>query len=283
MAFIVFLCPLVFGQSSYKGLTPGISKRPEVERVLGKPVRSVSKTLIEYGRSDFADKIFVQYADGSDSARAERIEMICGPCDPDKMGGQIDPAFSYAVTPDVRVRDHQKAKVYFGAPRFLRIADYWGEATPDVRIALMSREMYEGDLPTSGCTDSIIGAWIGQSSYAGKPALYLDLGRVKIEKNNDGGIAGRYETNNGSFILKLEKLEGSQSQNYRFGHTRYVGEWKDDAGSGLVRFDILGKQIWGSFRRTSTTTRSKAGAKAAYDRVGANFSEANWYGDCVPR
>jgi hypothetical protein len=48
VVLLLLLCGFCFGQSSYKGLTPGQSTRADVERVLGQPVKSVSKTLVEY-------------------------------------------------------------------------------------------------------------------------------------------------------------------------------------------------------------------------------------------
>ena len=72
---LALFCAVGFGQSSYKGLTPGKSTRAEVERVLGAPVKKVSDTLIEYRPQPLAGKIYVQYRE--DAPVIERIEFIC--------------------------------------------------------------------------------------------------------------------------------------------------------------------------------------------------------------
>jgi hypothetical protein len=41
-------CAACFGQTSYKGLTPGSSMRADAARVLVRPVKELSKTLVEY-------------------------------------------------------------------------------------------------------------------------------------------------------------------------------------------------------------------------------------------
>lgn len=64
-----------FGQSTYKGLTPGTSTRTEAERVLGQPVKNVSETLSEYRPQPLTSKIYVQYR--KRSPVIERIEFFC--------------------------------------------------------------------------------------------------------------------------------------------------------------------------------------------------------------
>lgn len=72
--FVLLGCTASFGQSSFKGLTPGKSTRAEVERVLGQPVREVSDTLSEYKTQNKTEKVFVQY--NPETSVVERIEAI---------------------------------------------------------------------------------------------------------------------------------------------------------------------------------------------------------------
>src|SRR5216684_1558924 len=84
--FALLSCSVCLGQSSFMGLTPGKSTRADVERVLGRPVKNVSETLVEYaprqlklihaGVTSNSGKIYVQYRDGSPTAVVERIEQI---------------------------------------------------------------------------------------------------------------------------------------------------------------------------------------------------------------
>lgn len=70
-------CATAFGQATYMGLTAGKSTRADVERVLGQPVKELSKTLVEYNSPEADTKLFVQYSDESPAAVAERIELTC--------------------------------------------------------------------------------------------------------------------------------------------------------------------------------------------------------------
>jgi hypothetical protein len=73
--FLFLACATCFGQTSYKGLTPGTSTRAEAERVLGQPVKNVSETLSEYRPQPLTSKIYVQYR--KSSPVIERIEFLC--------------------------------------------------------------------------------------------------------------------------------------------------------------------------------------------------------------
>ena len=75
IVFVLLSCATCFGQSSYKGLTPGKSTRADVERVLGPPVKKVSETLIEYPAQRLTRQIFVQYQNSPQVV--SRIEIFC--------------------------------------------------------------------------------------------------------------------------------------------------------------------------------------------------------------
>src|SRR5438105_15696038 len=72
--FILLNCCNCFGQSSFKGLTPGKSAKADVERVLGQPVREISETLSEYKADSTTQQIFVQYRRAT--LIVERIEVV---------------------------------------------------------------------------------------------------------------------------------------------------------------------------------------------------------------
>ena len=66
-------CTSCFGQSSFQEITPGASKRDDVARVLGQPVRSISSSLLEYAPPAGIAKLEVEYRAGSDVV--DRIEI----------------------------------------------------------------------------------------------------------------------------------------------------------------------------------------------------------------
>lgn len=147
--FLILLnCVFVFGQTSYKGLTPGTSTRADVERVLGHPVKEVSETLIEYGPQNLTGKIFVQYR--KDSAVVERIEMLCrtesSTCEEFITGLNL----RLPASPDADEINDQKWKSFYGQPHFVIIVrtkdDLADNKTPVSRLALYSRELYEADV-----------------------------------------------------------------------------------------------------------------------------------------
>jgi hypothetical protein len=62
-----------FGQTSFQGLTPGMSMRKDAAKVLGQPVRSISDALFEYTPPAGIAKVEVEYRGGSEVM--ERIEV----------------------------------------------------------------------------------------------------------------------------------------------------------------------------------------------------------------
>ena len=86
----------VLGQTPYMGFFPGKATRADVERVLGRPVKALSETLIEYASKSADQKVYIQFDAGT--RIAQRIELVFltparrgdlgrpGPCH----GGQAD-------------------------------------------------------------------------------------------------------------------------------------------------------------------------------------------------
>lgn len=252
----------------------------------------MSKTLVEYKTPEATGQLYVQYRDELPTAVVERIELTCvakagtaATCD------NFFNQFVRNVDLDARVFERRKAAdppvadkatVYFGAPRFVRIVEHWKPNDEfEYKVALMSQELYESAFPKDDCTSSIFGTW---DSLFMNSERYVDIGRVKIERVDDNGIKGSYQKNNGTFTLKLD---GPESQEFLYGHSLYKGEWKDDIGAGtiIVRSpnDVSG--IAARFNRTSSGTSQKPAApkntdtQIPYDGPSSRY---NWYGKCAP-
>ena len=137
-----------FAQSSYKGLTPGRSTRADVERVLGRPVKSVSATLVEYRPQPMTSKIFVQYRGGAPVV--ERIEVLC------RLENSTCNDFTKSL--NLRLPEPESAKVpelgggkytvfYYGAPVYaaatIDAAGFENDPVVPFRIAFYSPELYQ--------------------------------------------------------------------------------------------------------------------------------------------
>ena len=288
--FALIACATGFGQSSFQGLTPGRSTKADVERALGRPVKEVSKTLVEYKSPGEPGRLFVQYGGESAAAVVERVELICS----SKTGGAGCDNLLRSVASvvfDARVKESgkedtpTKATVYFGAPQFIRFVEIWTGNDMEYRLAYFSPELYEAAAPKGGCTGAISGTWDTNPTFADSPEVYLNLGRVKIEKDGAGGFRGTYQKNNGSFTLRLD---GSALQNFVYGHSRYKGEWKDDAGAGTVVMSLRNDfhSIHARFVRTPggatsprAASKKPSAARTPYDSP--SYAD-NWFGECAP-
>ena len=143
---VVLMCGSVcFGQSSFKGLTPGQSTRAQVVRVLGQPVNKVSATLIEYRPQSLTGKIVVQYRKGSPVV--ERIEMLCqqeaSTCD--DLIKNLDLHLPLTDAAKVK-RQGDEWLAYFGSPLLIVMTGDLTRRTP-AQVAFYSRELYEATAP----------------------------------------------------------------------------------------------------------------------------------------
>jgi hypothetical protein len=232
-------CGACFGQSTYTGLTPGRSTRAEAERVLGRPVKELSKTLAEYRSTDGAARLYVQYRDESPAAVVERIELTC----PDQACGETSGIFKLRppdeILRDVMVmppsglppRPPYKQVWYWGAPRFIVFTALFKPGDnplyyAEVRLGFYSKELYESAVPS--CIGTILGTWESTG-----------LGRMNIVREGDYVFRGTYSKNDGSFTL--DKLGR--------------GNWKDDTGSGTIRIEARDGEIVVFLRRTAGTGR----------------------------
>jgi len=71
--FVILSCAACFGQSGFQEITPGVSSRSEVAKVLGQPVRTISATVFEYKAPAGIARVEVEY--GAGSSVVERLEV----------------------------------------------------------------------------------------------------------------------------------------------------------------------------------------------------------------
>jgi len=145
MLLILLTAVVSSAQTSYKGLTPGKSTRSEVERVLGRPVKEHSKTLIEYGPQPLTGRIYVQYR--TDSAVVERIELVC------RLENSTCADFTRSLS--LRLPEQSetgtladtKWTMLYGPPHFIVMsgdaAGMTGDSDATSRMAFYSRELYQ--------------------------------------------------------------------------------------------------------------------------------------------
>ena len=292
---IVFSSVTGFAQSTYKGLTPGQSTKADIERVLGQPVQSVSKTLIEYKAPD-VDKLYVQYTDESRAALVERIELIT--YSRGDKSGTHDVAYKYIWSPQVKpLMDAKKHSTnadsggrlrdmeYYGAPAFIvetyicnpgvnafQVKGWSRMFDTDVserRVALYSRELYENTVP-KGCTELFNGEW------------ETNRGRLKIALKSEGelrgyNVSGSYSSNGGTITGHVDSGEvdskgketpwGSSPTNVKVIYLE--GEWKDVSGTGEMRLQMP----WIGPRTSFTGTWNRTSGKGPKQGI--------WEGRCV--
>ena len=177
--FAIAVCANCFGQSSYKGLTPSQSTRADVERVLGRPVKSVSATLIEYRPQPLTIKIYVQYR--KTSPVVERIEVLC------KLENSTcnDLIKSLGLTLPTETNagmiGEQKLRVLYGPPLFIVTStDMAGVTEADVppsSLAFYSPELYEAEFERIDKSNTDLIAKIEQEQHKA-PALSGVYGEI---------------------------------------------------------------------------------------------------------
>jgi len=263
--FLLLALATGFGQTTFKGLTPGKSTRADVERVLGRPVKKVSETLVEYAQQQLklthtgvtlnSGKIYVQYRDGSAAAIAERIELVLCPRDDSSIEIQNSECKVFAMHdeydrgPDSALSGGSldalqsvgdKIIWYFGSPRYMTRTDIHKTSatgsSSEVRWGFYSKELYEATAPTENCTGVLRGEW------------ETNRGRTTFTRGNEyGRLRGTYADNGGTFTGEI------QGDNLK-------GEWKDSTGSGTMFLQLYypgAKQFTGSWERSSGTGAAK--------------------------
>lgn len=142
LTFILLMllgCEMCFGQTSFRGLTPGRSTRADVEAALGPPVREVSEALAEYTSEKETEKVFVQYRRGA--AIVERIEAVY----PDTIGREeVIRALKLPSRPTAsRANARGRLEEFFSGGGVV-LAYAGADASSGVsRVGYYSRELYE--------------------------------------------------------------------------------------------------------------------------------------------
>jgi TonB family protein len=150
MLLILMLAVVSSAQTSYKGLTPGKSRKVEVERVLGQPVKQLSETLVEYRPQPLAGRIYVQYR--ADSGVVERIEFICRLADSNCADFMKSLTLNLPNAEKATPTDDKGRYLAFSEPPHyvVETMDQSGEKENNVfvpvRVAFYSRELYEAEV-----------------------------------------------------------------------------------------------------------------------------------------
>ena len=263
-----------FGQAAFLGLKADVSSRPEVERVLSRPLKQVSPTLIEYASHSFKlahsdtavnpSKIYVQYREGTSPAIVERIELIlCSAhrgrsvdnrlsdeCDAkvSAMNNGYDETATSTLDAYKSVHDESGFKMtyYYGSPRYMVSTLIMNREGPlyEERWAFYSRELFESVAPTGNCPGLIRGDWD------------TDHGRMTITRiDEQGNLRGAYSKNSGTITAKISGIDSIS------------GEWKDTTGAGTLYFRMRltgDKEFTGTWKRTT----------------GSGPQEGTWEGRC---
>ena len=265
--FLLITCATCFGQSSYKGLTPGKSTRAEVERVLGQPVKTASATLSEYKPRWNADRIYVQYDDAGPAATVERIELTCTDppgfvsAGPDSGCSRLHFAMVENYSVNVHMADSVKKLIradgdtryiyYFAQPRFMVFTQPFANdaGRQELRWAFYSAALFAGAAPKNPTCGGLLGTW--------------DTNRGRMTIVREGATVGRG-------LLASERVTGTYSEgtgSFRGLLNQFTleAEWKEDNGTGTMRLRGGGQTMSGEWKRTS----------------GNGPREGTWEGRCV--
>ena len=237
--FILFSCVTYFGQSTYKGLTPGKSTRIEAERVFGQPAKIVSGTLIEYKSPDPIWRIYFQYRDASPSAVVERIEQTCSGVECRSVAEAFTKQWDETLADVFLTKPNGGGFArYYGAPRFIVetfIQKPGGPENFEQRLGFYSKGLFESAVPKGGCTGTIFGTWDS------------DRGRMTITRAGDKALQGTYGKKNGTLSLSVIERDS------------YQGTWKDSGGYGTLALEF--DRGNNSFRGTWTGSGAKVQSK----------------------
>lgn len=147
--FLLLVCGASSGQTAYRGLTPGVSTKADVERVLSRPAREIGEALAEYKSDQETEKIFVQYRGGDPIV--ERIEAVY----PDALErANVIRSLRLPARPTAsRVNTKGRLEEYFSAAYLVLTYAGAGAGGGVSRVGYYSRELFESasaDLPPDG-------------------------------------------------------------------------------------------------------------------------------------
>lgn len=260
------LSTICHAQDAYKGLTPGVSTRYQVERVFGTPVNTLSSTLFEYFGTPDVSKIYVQYAETTPPV-ALRIELLCDMQPTVRRGcfalvgkgDLLDIWIEAKADARIQTRPEESSSssvTYYGSPDYVVSSRVEKAGKEQYRIGFYSKALYEAALPKGGCTGLWTGIWD------------TNRGRMVLTSTNDP------EENGNSYEFKVKgsfSTTGTVTGVFSAGIIWLTGEWKDETGAGTMELDIQGldetrqNSFKGKWKRTS----------------GKGTREGTWEGRCV--
>ena len=183
--FVLFTSVICFGQSSFKGLTPGKSTRAEVERLLGKPTNQVSESLFEYAQG--GSQIVVQYSKSSPTAI--RLQVIYSPAiERSKvLAGERLPK----VADTRRTNKHGALEEYFSYPNYVVLTYDESSQTQVGQVGYYSRELFESVTPElkkapAPATGRWSGSWTNGRGLKGNSMIRIvedDGGLIKGDED----------------------------------------------------------------------------------------------------
>lgn len=139
LVWIMLSSALCLAQSSFQELTPGSSTRADVARVFGRPVRSISPTIVEYAPPQGIAKVEVEYRNGSEIV--ERIEVyFLKPLSRPALVQQ----FGLAQAADKKASADGALVEYFGGASLLALTYSSAEPSSGIsHIGYYSRELFQ--------------------------------------------------------------------------------------------------------------------------------------------
>jgi len=213
MLLILMTAVVSSAQTSYKGITPGKSRKVEVERVLGSPVKQLSETLIEYRPQPLSGRIYVQYRQGS--AVVERIEFICRL--PDSTCEDFVASLNIRLPEGASEvsQQYEKGKyvIYHASPHFVAETYDGGDASRvSGRVAFYSRELYEAEAAKAKKASEAETATTEEGPTQDRGGIAPIGGAMIASTTRDGGrkpppLTGVYGQITG--IVKLRAPDGS--------------------------------------------------------------------------
>src|SRR5262245_50493402 len=133
---ILLLASIGLSQTAFVGITPGKSSKTDAERILGRPVTSLSDTLFEYREKTRDQKVYVQYRPQNDVV--DRVEAIF-----DSPMARDGLAYMLALPDRQDLSKYDKngrVEEYFGGQRLIVLTHASSEVTsPVIRVGYYSK------------------------------------------------------------------------------------------------------------------------------------------------
>lgn len=283
----VLAADLLVAQSGWRGLQPGISTRPQVERVTGPPSQALTDTLTEYKGAQPSDRLLVQYRSGG---VAERIEVILG-APIDRTAAQSELALP--ANPEVtKSNSRGKTEEFYG---FAMVVLTLGNGRVE-RYAFYSSELFEASggkrataPPSSAATAATLTANAPKPPPAEKVSPARELVTIPAATRLAVRLIDKLSTNtnkagdrfratldqdlsvNGSVIAaKGAEVEGKITVSTKSGRVKGLGEMHLELTSLRLATGQIASISTGAFMQTAESSASGDAKKtAAATAIGA--------------